>query len=89
VTKIESDYDTGWREGYEAASGAGIAEIERLRAEVELHWTNLGLAAEANERLRAALAEIAGCPEWMAAGKAREALRPLSSPKPGSNQGLA
>jgi len=41
--KVESDYDTGWREGYEAASGqAGlahdlIAEIKRLRAALEKH----------------------------------------------------
>jgi hypothetical protein len=33
---IESDYDTGWREGYEAASGAALAEVERLTDELRI-----------------------------------------------------
>lgn len=28
---IETDYDTGWREGYEAASGAARLQIEQLQ----------------------------------------------------------
>jgi len=48
VTKpIESDYDTGWREGYEAASGIASTnfDIERERLETT------------NETLRDLLAE--------------------------------
>jgi len=33
--KVESDYDTGWREGYEAASGIALMQIERLREALE------------------------------------------------------
>jgi chromosome segregation ATPase len=65
VTNIESDYDTGWREGYEAASGATIAEVERIKAnhgdvveEVQRrHDAVVPLTAEI-EQLRAELAEV-------------------------------
>jgi hypothetical protein len=57
--QVETDYDTGWREGYEAASGAARQEIERLRAALEAAHTHVrehpkpGCAAcEALVRLR-------------------------------------
>lgn len=63
--KIESDYDTGWREGYEAASGAALAEAEDSTDEeiIDVLLPFQELRAEV-ERLRA---------DWQLAVKIAEA----------------
>jgi hypothetical protein len=63
--KIETDYDTGWREGYEAGSGQARLAHDELRDEIERLQSNLKLALDDRDRLRATLARGRGLVEDM------------------------
>ena len=61
---IESDYDTGWREGYEAASGIAQIQIDRLRDLLDEvrscgHWSDCPAGFNAKYRCRCAYGIIA------------------------------
>jgi len=64
TARIESDYETGWREGYEAASGLAEDNVIRLTDEVERLQQDLKLALDERDRLRAVLEEVKSCGHW-------------------------
>ena len=69
IDPVETDYDVGWREGYEAASGIAQAKIDRLRElldEVKScgHWSDCPAGVNTKYRCRCAYGILVEAEPW-------------------------